>query len=104
MSLLCEYNTPQAILALLFVFSSSHHSWGCSGCVILAGKGYRVGVEWGKVRDSCRGVLERWYGKKTMGEGRFGFGGKGVRYGYGCTGLKGMFGEEAKVALPLSSL
>ncbi|GKF76305.1 hypothetical protein Tco_0225749, partial [Tanacetum coccineum] len=32
-------------------------------------KGYRVGVEWGKVRDSCRGVLERWYGVENSGEG-----------------------------------
>ncbi|GJY97145.1 hypothetical protein Tco_0514055, partial [Tanacetum coccineum] len=30
-------------------------------------KGYRVGVEWGKVRDSCRGVLERWFGAENSG-------------------------------------
>ncbi|GJR76122.1 separase [Tanacetum coccineum] len=37
--------------------------------VLLTGKGYRVGVEWGKVRDSCRGVLERWFGAENRGRG-----------------------------------
>ncbi|GJY62381.1 putative ribonuclease H-like domain-containing protein [Tanacetum coccineum] len=40
--------------------------------VLLTGKGYRVGVEWGKVRNSCRGVLERWFGAENRegGEGK----------------------------------
>ncbi|GKF66758.1 hypothetical protein Tco_0193275, partial [Tanacetum coccineum] len=44
--------------------------------VLASGKGYRVGVEWGKVRDSCRGVLERWFGAETVGKGWYGFGAK----------------------------
>ncbi|GJY31618.1 hypothetical protein Tco_0415113 [Tanacetum coccineum] len=44
-------------------------------------KGYRVGVEWGKVRDSCRGVLERWFGAENRGRGWFDFGGKLVMIG-----------------------
>ncbi|GKG01197.1 hypothetical protein Tco_0305902, partial [Tanacetum coccineum] len=39
--------------------------------------GIRVGVEWGKVRDSCRGVLERWFGAETMEVSGLGFGGIG---------------------------
>ncbi|GKF84488.1 hypothetical protein Tco_0249386, partial [Tanacetum coccineum] len=42
------------------------------------GEGYRVGVEWGKVRDSCRGTWDSGMGLKTMGKGWYGFGGKRV--------------------------
>ncbi|GKF68465.1 hypothetical protein Tco_0198144, partial [Tanacetum coccineum] len=41
-------------------------------------EGYRVGVEWGKVRNSCRGVLERWFGAENRGRGGMVFGGYGL--------------------------
>ncbi|GKA34025.1 hypothetical protein Tco_0720454 [Tanacetum coccineum] len=36
--------------------------------------GIRVGVEWGKVRDSCRGYLGGGLGRKTVGNGCSGSG------------------------------
>ncbi|GKF80764.1 hypothetical protein Tco_0239366, partial [Tanacetum coccineum] len=70
-------DSQQAILALLFGLSSSQPLMGIGLCVLLTGKGYRVGVEWGKVRDSCRGVLERWFGAETMGRGGLRLAGNG---------------------------
>ncbi|GJV30955.1 hypothetical protein Tco_1391355 [Tanacetum coccineum] len=60
--LLSFYRSPKASLGL-----------GISWMV----EGYRVGVEWGKVRDSCRGVLERWFGAETMGRGGLRLAGNG---------------------------
>ncbi|GJZ98558.1 hypothetical protein Tco_0671011 [Tanacetum coccineum] len=49
------------------------------------GKGYRVGVEWGKVRDSCRGVLERWFGAENRGRGGLVLAPSGLSSGSGLT-------------------
>ncbi|GKD81046.1 hypothetical protein Tco_1347885, partial [Tanacetum coccineum] len=38
----------------------------------------RVGVEWGKVRDSCRVVLGRWFGSENSGKWWYKVGGKVV--------------------------
>ncbi|GJY48819.1 hypothetical protein Tco_0438775 [Tanacetum coccineum] len=46
--------------------------------VLAVGKGYRVGVEWGKVRDSCRGTWDSGMARKTVGNGGLGFGGYDV--------------------------
>ncbi|GJY15124.1 hypothetical protein Tco_0385546, partial [Tanacetum coccineum] len=42
----------------------------------MQGKGYRVGVEWGKVRDSCRGTWEVVWELKLWERGWFEVGGK----------------------------
>ncbi|GKC97605.1 hypothetical protein Tco_1167880 [Tanacetum coccineum] len=61
--------------------------------------GIRVGVEWGKVRDSCRGVLERWFGAENRGRGGMVFGAKWLwfntaylSYGYGILKDLGGYG------------
>ncbi|GKC76349.1 reverse transcriptase domain-containing protein [Tanacetum coccineum] len=58
--------------------------------------GERVRVSWEGTRDSGLEV-------KTGGEGGKGFGGYGVGYCFMVAGLKEMFGEEANMALTLSS-
>ncbi|GJU82097.1 retrovirus-related pol polyprotein from transposon TNT 1-94 [Tanacetum coccineum] len=57
--------------------------------VLLTGKGYRVGVEWGKVRDSCRGVLERWFGAENRGRGWLVF--RDLPYGNKAIGTKWVY-------------
>ncbi|GKG33701.1 hypothetical protein Tco_0433860, partial [Tanacetum coccineum] len=63
----------QSLFKAILALGSHYHTisplmfFGLS--VLSSGKGYRVGVEWGKVRDSCRGVLERWFGVENSGEG-----------------------------------
>ncbi|GKF49741.1 hypothetical protein Tco_0142992 [Tanacetum coccineum] len=60
------------------------------------GEGYRVnGSLWEVVWVSCEGYLGGGLGRKTVGNGWYGFGGKGVRYGYGCSVLKGKIGKDA---------
>ncbi|GJW43854.1 RNA-directed DNA polymerase, eukaryota, reverse transcriptase zinc-binding domain protein [Tanacetum coccineum] len=48
------------------------------------------------------GVLGKWFGSETVGKGGLGFGGKRVEYRGGLQGLKGKFGEGAKMAPHLS--
>ncbi|GKF42516.1 hypothetical protein Tco_0125858, partial [Tanacetum coccineum] len=58
-------------------------------------KGYRGTRLWGKVRDSCRGVLERWFGEENRGRGGMVFGAKWVGL-QGCSfGLKEKNGKDA---------
>ncbi|GKG33950.1 hypothetical protein Tco_0434109, partial [Tanacetum coccineum] len=47
---------------------------GFVGLCVLTGKGViRVMGRWEVVRDSCRGVLERWFGAENRGRGWYGF-------------------------------
>ncbi|GJV73594.1 hypothetical protein Tco_1493589 [Tanacetum coccineum] len=70
----------QSLFKAILALGSHYHTisplmfFGLS--VLASGKGYRVGVEWGKVRDSCRGVLERWFGAENRGRGGMVFGAK----------------------------
>ncbi|GJV23704.1 hypothetical protein Tco_1376399 [Tanacetum coccineum] len=59
------------------------HRWGL-GLSEMNWKGdIRAVVEWGKVRGELGEVLERWYGKKTVGKGSLGLAGKLLWYSYG---------------------
>ncbi|GKA94608.1 hypothetical protein Tco_0816646, partial [Tanacetum coccineum] len=47
-----------------------------------SGRGYRGRVRWKWVRGELESVLERWYCKKTVGKGWYGFGAKGIVQGW----------------------
>ncbi|GKD49881.1 hypothetical protein Tco_1278857, partial [Tanacetum coccineum] len=77
MSYLCECAKLFQVNPSLALFLSSSQPLMGFGLSEMNWKGgIRVGVEWGKVRDSCRGVLGRWYGEKNRGRGSLGLAGK----------------------------
>ncbi|GKB35027.1 hypothetical protein Tco_0879969 [Tanacetum coccineum] len=62
-----------------------------------------IGVmgRWEMVRGRLGSVLGGWFGARNRGKRRFGFGGKVVTVPCCGSGLNGMFGEEATLALVL---
>ncbi|GJS04126.1 putative reverse transcriptase domain-containing protein [Tanacetum coccineum] len=70
MSYLCECAKLSQVNPSLALFLSSSQPLMGFGLSEMNWKGgIRVGVEWGKVRDSCRGYLGGGLGRKTVGNG-----------------------------------
>ncbi|GKF49709.1 hypothetical protein Tco_0142960 [Tanacetum coccineum] len=79
LSLLCVYNTSQAILTLYLLLFISTIEGGAGFCEMSIGKGYRGNGEVGIGEGELGMVLGRWFGlvgKKNHGRGLFEVGGK----------------------------
>ncbi|GKA54137.1 hypothetical protein Tco_0753086 [Tanacetum coccineum] len=76
LSLLCVYNTSQAILTLYLLLFISTIEGGAGFCEMSIGKGYRGDGEVGIGEGELGMVLGRWFGLVNHGKGWFEVGGK----------------------------
>ncbi|GKE08201.1 hypothetical protein Tco_1411752 [Tanacetum coccineum] len=76
LSLLCVYNTSQAILTLYLLLFISTIEGGAGFCEMSIGKGYRGDGEVGIGEGELGSVLGRWFGLVNHGKGWFEVGGK----------------------------